>query len=229
MALLAEWNIQSPAPVCAATGKPFAEGDKVVSVLLQDRKGDLRRLDYAAEAWPQEKERQAELIDAGDGKNDGLEVLSSWRAAYKPRAAAAGPAVAEPLTKDNAEGLLRRLLAERNPAQANACYILAVMLERKRGLKELDRKEIDGKPYLVYEHAASGETWIVPNPPLRLDEMYRVQAEVMELLAGPAPAPAAEAAPVAQAEGAPVAETPAETEAEGHPGSSEEEEHRAEA
>ncbi|SDT91331.1 hypothetical protein SAMN05444156_0684 [Verrucomicrobium sp. GAS474] len=234
MLLPSEWNIQSPAHACAATGKPFAEGDKVVTVLLQDRKGEWKRLDYAAGEWP--IPTQGNLINPLDEK--GMELLSSWRSLYKPRpqAATALHGINETLTKDNAESLLRRLLSERNPAHNNACYILALMLERKRMLKELDRREIEGIPCLIYEHTPSGETWIIPNPPMRLDEMTRVQTEVMNLLAGPAPAPAvevpaeipaetpaeavaAEETPLPATEAAETPETLAASDAEGNPSS----------
>jgi len=215
MALLAEWNIQSPAHACAATGRPFVEGEPIFTLLLQDRKGDWRRVDYAAAEWPLPK--QGELISPLD--EEGVELLSSWRSAYKPKphAPAPGGIGAEALTKDNAEGLLRRLLTERNPAHANACYILALMLERKRMLKELDRREIEGQPCLIYEHLASGETWIIPNPPLRLDEIARIQAEVAALLSGAgteaAPQPTPDPAPTEPAAAAEVViEAPAEAE-----------------
>ena len=214
MALLAEWNIQNPAAACAATGRPFAEGDKIVTVLLQDRKGDWKRLDYAASEWP--RPTQGELVSPLD--EEGMELLSSWRSRYKPRVVVPSMmGMTETLTKDNAEGLLRRLLSERNPAHLNACYILALMLERKRMLKELDRRDIDGQPCLIYEHVPSGETWIIPNPPMRLDEMTRVQTEVMELLAGPSPTaepPVAESSEAAQPSSETLAEATSETSAE---------------
>ena len=174
--MIAEWNIQSPARQCAATGAEFQEGDRIASVLLW-RNGAYERIDtLASEPAPAIPE------DAT--------VLSSWKAAYK----APLPPTPETLSKDDAEGLLRHLLAARDPAQENACYILGLMLERKRLLKELDRRDVEGRPVLIYEHLPSGETWIVPNPPLRLDEMDQVQTEVGQLLNGIG-APAAISAP----------------------------------
>ena len=181
--MIAEWNIQSPARQCAATGVEFQEGDRIASVLLwrTGGSGAYERIDtLASEPAPEIPE------DAN--------VLSSWKGAYK----APLPPAPETLSKDDAEGLLRRLLAVRDPAQENACYILGLMLERKRLLKELDRRDVEGKPVLIYEHLPSGETWIVPNPPLRLDEMDRVQTEVGQLLSGvgvPAASPAPEPVP----------------------------------
>lgn len=169
--MIAEWNIPAPVGRCAATGREFAEEERIVSALFwRAAASAYERRDYALDAW---KEASA-AAQADEG------FLSSWRSAYKKPL----PPPPETLSKDDAEGWLRRLLELRDPQHDNACYILALMLERKRQLKELDRKEVEGKPVLIYEHPASGETWIVPNPALRLDEMAKVQAEVAALLAG---------------------------------------------
>jgi hypothetical protein len=77
---------------------------------------------------------------------------------------------------------LRRLLAENDPANANACYVLAVMLERKRVLKQVKTEQADERPVLVYEHAKSGDVFIVPEARLRLAELEHVQQEVSQLL-----------------------------------------------
>jgi hypothetical protein len=195
--MIAEWNIQSPARQCAATGRPFEEAEQVLSFLLW-RDGTYERLDYAAGAEP------AEAPDAAT-------LLSSWKAAYKTPV----PPPPETLTKDDAEGLLRRLLAVRDPEYAHSSYILGLMLERKRILKELDRQDVDGNPVLIYEHVPSGETWIIPHPPLKLAEMEKVQNQVGLLLAGrnvpggpddEAPVPVSEAeAPPVPAESTPAA------------------------
>ncbi len=65
---------------------------------------------------------------------------------------------------------------------ANACYVLAAMLERKRVLKQVKTEHgADGR-VLIYEHGATGDVFIVPEPQLRLDELENVQNEVAQLL-----------------------------------------------
>ncbi|HAM41722.1 MAG TPA: hypothetical protein DCP69_10420 [Candidatus Omnitrophica bacterium] len=59
------------------------------------------------------------------------------------------------------------------------------MLERKRTLKHRDTTEQDGQKILIYEHARTGETVLVPDPRLRLDQLEAVQTEVSALLAPP--------------------------------------------
>ena len=81
------------------------------------------------------------------------------------------------------EALLRRLVEEDDPANAGVVYILAVMLERKRQLVERDAKaRPEGGILRVYEHRASGDTFVILDPQLRLDAIADVQRRVIELL-----------------------------------------------
>jgi hypothetical protein len=75
------------------------------------------------------------------------------------------------------------LIESSDPAQASARYILAVMLERKRILRHRDTvREDDGTERLVYEHAKTGESFTIPDPHLRLDQLAEVQQQVATLL-----------------------------------------------
>jgi hypothetical protein len=61
------------------------------------------------------------------------------------------------------------------------------MLERKRVLKQIKSEQNEGQPVLIYEHAKSGDVFIVPEVRLRLDEIEHVQNEVSQLLRNAAP------------------------------------------
>jgi len=163
-----EWPIKHRADVCARTQRPFEPGEQFYTLLF--REGDaFRREDLSEEAWQQ--------------RNENIQPFSFWKSRYEPP-----PAVPpEPLAKENAEDLLRRLLAENSPANANACYVLAVMLERKRVLKQVKTEETGERPVLVYEHAKNGDVFIVPDARLRLNEIEQVQQEVSQLLKSAAP------------------------------------------
>lgn len=170
-----EWNIQAPARVCVVTGRIFDEGEPVYSELVDAGEGLLRR-DYCEEAW--------------NARNDSVRPASFWRTAARP---AAPPK--EAVSRDDARGLLHRLLAEGRPESRNAIYILAAMLERKRLIKEVDRLQREEGTVIVYEETASGETLLVIDPKLRLDQLAAVQTEVAALLGGPGEAPAPAAPP----------------------------------
>ena len=56
------------------------------------------------------------------------------------------------------------------------------MLERKRVLKQIKTEQTERGRVLIYEHGATGDVFIVPDPQLRLDELESVQNEVAQLL-----------------------------------------------
>jgi len=158
-----EWPIKHRADACAQTQRPFQPGEQFYTLLF--REGDaFRREDLSEEAWAQ--------------RNENIQPFSFWKSRYEPPP----PTPPEPLAKEKAEDLLRRLLAENNPANANACYVLALMLERKRVLKQVKTDETEERPVLVYEHVKNGDVFIVPDARLRLDEIEHVQEEVSQLL-----------------------------------------------
>jgi hypothetical protein len=161
--LPSEWPIKHRADLCARTQRPFQPGEQFYTLLFRD--GDaFRREDLCEEAWAT--------------RNENIQPFSFWKSRYEPPP----PVPPEPLAKENAEELLRRLLAENDPGNANACYVLAIMLERKRVLKQVKTEQTEGRPVLVYEHAKTGDVFIVPEARLRLAEIAHVQEEVAELL-----------------------------------------------
>lgn len=161
----ADWEIKSRAHVCARTGRDFVPGEMFYTLLIREGDG-FRREDLCEEAWA--------------GRNENVQPFSFWRSKYEPPA----PPAPEPLPKDDAEGLLRRLVTENQPAYLNVCYILALMLERKRLLRPVDSTDAD---MLVYEHVATGETFVLRNPHLSLEQIPEVQREVTNLLAADGP------------------------------------------
>ena len=78
-------------------------------------------------------------------------------------------------------------MSSKNPP-ANACYVLAAMLERKRVLKQVKTESYDGgRRVLIYEQGTTGDVFVVPDPQLRLDELETVQNEVVQLLQNATP------------------------------------------
>ena len=157
-----EWAIKERADACAATQRPFAPGEYFYTLLFHDKEG-YRREDLSEEAWRQ--------------RNENIQPFSFWRSKYEPL-----PENPEPLGKEDAEQLFRRLISSKQPP-ANAIYVLAAMLERKRVLKQIKTESRDGeRRVLIYEHHTTGDVFIVPDPQLRLNELEQVQNEVAQLL-----------------------------------------------
>jgi hypothetical protein len=162
--LTQDWNIQPRALVCGQTGEPFVQGERIHSALFW-REGKYQRVDVKASAW--------------QARNENIEPLSAWQTDFVPPP----PAPIEPLRKDDAESLLRRLMSENELGSRNSRYILALMLERKKVLRQLERQRQEERSTLVYEHIPSGEVWLVDDPGLKLGELQGVQEEVARLLA----------------------------------------------
>jgi len=160
-ALPNEWAIKERADKCAATGRAFEPGEYFYTLLFHDTDG-YRREDLSEEAWLK--------------RNENIQPFSFWKTRYEPV-----PEIKEPLAKENAEQLFRRLVAVEKPP-ANACYVLAAMLERKRVLKQIKTETAANGRVLIYEHNATGDAFVVPDPGLRLDELESVQTEVAQLL-----------------------------------------------
>jgi len=156
-----EWAIKPRADACAVTKRPFAPGEYFYTLLFHDADG-YHREDLSEEAW--------------SNRNENIQPFSFWKTRFEPL-----PETPEPLAKENAEQLFRRLIASENPPP-NACYVLAAMLERKRVLKQIKTENSEKGRILIYEHGASGDVFIVPDPGLRLDQLESVQNEVAQLL-----------------------------------------------
>ena len=166
-----EWTIQSRSNRCSVTDEPFADGEAFYTLLYLDGKDDtLRRRDVSQKSW-----RALQSDPAAEPP------FSVWRSKFTLRVPAP-----ETLPKGDAEGLLRRFLTDNLPEHARAIYILALMLERKRLLRPTGTRQDEetGRKLLFYEHVRTGETFVVVDPALRLDQIAEVQQEVAGLLKG---------------------------------------------
>jgi hypothetical protein len=167
MALHDSWHIRSRARQCAATDRPFEEGETIVTALFPDPEtGGYLRRDFSVEAW-QTRDDPAEP------------PFSCWRTTYTPPVAEPTP---RPLEKEDPESLLRRRVDEDEETTENVRYILAVMLERKKILRETDTQTLPSGILRIYEHRKSGDAFLVRDPNIPLEEVERVQQEVILLL-----------------------------------------------
>jgi hypothetical protein len=195
-----EWNIQSRAHACEACAQPFADRQPY-HTLLYDEKGDhLRRLDVCHACW------QSQF---SEGARERKGFVSHWQGVYE-----APPAQApDPIQKDTAESLLRKLLEQNDPHYAAAAFILAVMLERKRLLRVKEQINREGRRMFVYEHPKTGDIFTIADPDLHLNQLQAVQHDVAQLLEhGLNPPPPTVENPPPAADPAAAAETePGET------------------
>lgn len=200
-----DWNIQSRAHACEACGRGFANKE-TYHTLLFDEKAAFRRTDVCQVCWDKQ---------FSEGARERKGFLSYWHGVYE-----VPPPPAEPIQKETAESLLRKLIELNDPQYIPAGYILAVMLERKRLLKVKEQFMRDGQRVFLYEQPKTGDLFTILDPNLQLNQLEAVQHDVAALLehglptAAPAPELAAqaereavstEAPAAASAENAPVA------------------------
>lgn len=157
------WHVRKCAKACDGCQVEFQHKQPLYSSLFFEN-GEYQRKDFCAACWKSE--------DSG---------LSSWKTLFL----VPPPPAEEAVKKENAESLLRKLMAKENEEDLNAIFILTVMLERKKILVERNtQRGEDGRKLRVYEHKKTGETILVIDPELKLDELEHVQEAVVVLLGG---------------------------------------------
>ena len=162
-----EWNIQSRAHACQACGKPFADKRPYHTILFDEQAG-YERLDVCEGCW-------AARYRGGAASRKGF--VSHWQGVFE-----VPPAQPEPIQKETAESLLRKLVEQNDLKYGAAGFILAVMLERKRILKVKEQLQRDGRRVFIYEHPKTGDVFTIADPNLRLDQLEDVQRDVAHLL-----------------------------------------------
>src|SRR5215471_8011931 len=126
---MTDWNIQARAHACEACGKGFADKEGY-HTLLFDERAAFRRMDICQACWQSQY---------SEGARDRKGFVSYWQGVYE-----APPPTRDPIQKETAETLLRKLIELNDAQYAAAAYILAVMLERKRSLKVKEQLVRDG-------------------------------------------------------------------------------------
>lgn len=167
MAIAEPWHVRSRGRECAATQRAFIDGEIIVTALFPDPEssGYLRR-DYCLEGWKTQKEAEER-------------PFSFWRTTYSAAINHEAENAAERLS---AEEILRRLVEEDEDHTENTRFILAVMLERQKLLRETDSQRTPNGILRVYEQRKTGEVYIVKDPDIPLSQVEAVQNEVILLL-----------------------------------------------
>ncbi len=195
--MITEWNIQSRSHACQACHAGFEDKQPYHTLLFDERSG-FSRIDVCPECWGGQYSH---------GGADKRGFISQWQGVYH----APPPPDADPIQKENAETLLRKLLEAKDAKYASACYILAAMLERKRLLKVQSQFKENGRRVFVYEHARSGDVFTIADPDLQLDQLEAVQHEVSILMERGLETPVQDHSLLVSVPGLPVAALAGET------------------
>lgn len=164
---MTDWNIQSRAHSCEACARRFAD-QEIYHTLLFDEKAAFRRIDICQDCWQKQY---------SEGARDRKGFISYWQGVYE---APAPPR--DPIQKETAESLLRKLIELNDPHYVPTAYILAVMLERKRLLKVKEQIVRDDQRVFIYEQPGTGDLFTIRDPKLQLNQLESVQHDVAMLL-----------------------------------------------
>ena len=179
MAIAEPWHVRSRGRECAASQRPFVDGEIIVTALFPDPESSsyLRR-DFSVDGWQAHQETCEP-------------PFSCWRTTYTAIANNEAAIAAERLSS---EEILQRLVEEDEDHTENARFVLAVMLERQKLLRETDSQRTADGIIRVYEHRKTGEVFIVKDPDIPLSQIEAVQNEVFILLEnnGRSPSPVEE-------------------------------------
>ncbi|MBI1839360.1 MAG: hypothetical protein HYR88_00715 [Verrucomicrobia bacterium] len=162
-----EWHIQSRSHACQSCGQEFRDHASYHTLLFDERQ-EYHRQDICLQCW------ETQYRDARDRKG----FISHWQGVYE--APPASPP--DPIQKDTAETLLRKLMERNDPVYLPATFILAVMLERKRLLRVKEQLRQGARRIFIYEQPRTGDLFSIPDPDLQLDQLENVQRQVGDLL-----------------------------------------------
>jgi hypothetical protein len=162
-----ELTLHPLAKICRASGRAFAEGDRVVSYLVREATGEAGRHDVLASE------------DAAYAKP--AFVFCSWTVEFKARRAEENPGRTLKLTAESLFVTLADPIAEPNEANTPMLQFLALLLERKKILRPRGITP-DGTRQL-FEHAKTHQIYEVPVGTLDEAFFVKIQSQ-LDLLVG---------------------------------------------
>jgi hypothetical protein len=165
-----ELNLQPLATTCFVSGKPFAEGERVLSFLVRN-----------------ETSEEVVRYDVSESAREGFKVpgfvACSWGHVFKPRKAGENPERELKLTAENLFVTLADPTNEIAPENERLVQFLALMLERKKLLRPKGRS-VDGARNL-FEHAKTKLIYAVPAGELNPEFFLSIQDQLSVLVGGP--------------------------------------------
>ncbi len=161
-------QLQSLSPGCFLSGQPFAEGQRVASVLMRLTDGTVVRRDFL--------ETEREKFQA-EGP-----TVCRWVQVFKPRKIHDNPERDLKLTAESLFLTLADPASEISEENVRLVQFMALMLERKRVLRPKGRTA-DGTGN-VFEHAKTKALYTVPAGELSPEFFIKVQEQLSVLVGG---------------------------------------------
>jgi len=155
-----DYEVQRSTRRCAATGQEFAPGESFYSVLVAEG-AELRRLDYAAGAWP----------------GPPAEAIAWWKSQVPDRNASRMHWAPNDVMLHFFDELAEQ------PDRQDMRYVLALLLVRRRVMRlEETEKDEQGREILVLYCPRREATYQVPAVVPEQQKIDEIQQELVKLL-----------------------------------------------
>jgi glycine/D-amino acid oxidase-like deaminating enzyme len=164
-----ELTLHPLAKTCRASGRAFAEGDRVVCHLVREATGEVGRHDVLA------------TEDAAYEKP--AFVFCTWTVDFKARRAEENPGRTLKLTAESLFTTLTDPLTEPNDANTPMLQFLALLLERKKILRPRGKTPDGAKQ--IFEHAKTHQMYEVPIGTLDEAFFVKIQSQLDFLVGSP--------------------------------------------
>jgi hypothetical protein len=166
-----DWEIQILSERCEECKAPFQEGNGFHSFLVLSEQKIPERNDFCARCYETIKNTWLNRSD----------IYSYWQGITR---LIPPPPRVQPLPFEKFELLLRKYIVSKEPRDQKFAYILMLLLERKKVLvhRESVLKEEESKKFLVYDHIQTGETFILEDPHLSLNQVSEIQKELKHVM-----------------------------------------------
>ncbi len=155
-----DYDIQRCTRRCATTEREFSPGEEFFSVLISEG-AELRRLDYCTEAWE------------GPPEN----ATGWWRSSM--------PSVTQKRLHWAPNDVMLQFLEEleHQPERSDMRFVLALLLVRRRVLREDDRgKDEQGREMMILFCPRRDKTYEVPTVLPGSERIQQIQEELAQLL-----------------------------------------------
>lgn len=158
-----QWQIQKTEGRCAGTDKELQPGEEYYAALI-DNETEFVRKDYCVQYWDENKPK----------------VFSYWKTMIAP------PNEKKKLFVDNQVlvNFFERLAQEKDNLKLNFRFVLTLILMRKRLVKYIDTKIVDGKEIWTVQLMADKNMHDVINPHLNDEQIEEVSKELSVILQG---------------------------------------------
>ncbi|MDP3980685.1 MAG: hypothetical protein Q8Q33_04645 [Chlamydiota bacterium] len=162
-----EWEIQERTNACYGCQKEFKNADEFQCLLIlpETLDADIIRRDFCVSCWSQFPSDNGQYL--------------FWRGKVKIDEVPEKP---KPVKDELVAPVLKSLLSSDNVLHRKSCYVLLVMLERKKIMFHRDTFQQNEKYYLVYENIRTGESIVIEDPQIHLSDIEKLQQEVKPVL-----------------------------------------------